>query len=233
MRTLLIGLGHKARQGKDSAARFILEAYAGKLDVRRYSFAQALKREVNVAAEELCRSFDVKPEDAFRYLCRLFGAEYDPAPDMTDPDCPLGKQRSLLQRYGTEFRRAQDHDYWVNSLAATIESEAPAVALITDMRFWNEATWIQESGGYTVNVLRRGAEVLLATAAEAAHVSECELDGWMYDYKIVAGNGEMGVIQRDALAVFANILERRKRTPVIGFYRPAHAPAPCQEQPNQ
>src|SRR6185437_11665955 len=54
--------------------------------------------------------------------------------------CELNRKalRPLLQLFGTEFRRAEDKDYWLGRLRERIANERPHVALITDMRFPNE-----------------------------------------------------------------------------------------------
>lgn len=46
--------------------------------------------------------------------------------------------RSLLQWWGTELRRSQNENYWINMLKSTIQY--PAV--ITDIRFPNEALFV-------------------------------------------------------------------------------------------
>lgn len=54
--TLVVGLGHRARQGKDLAARFIAATYPH-VDVQRFAFADALKA--------LCRvDYDMTEKDA-------------------------------------------------------------------------------------------------------------------------------------------------------------------------
>lgn len=71
--------------------------------------------------------------------------------------------RLVLQRYGTEYRRAQDEDYWVKQLAETIEPTESYV--IGDLRFANEAAWIKAQGGVVWEV-RRGVK------PPATHASE-------------------------------------------------------------
>jgi hypothetical protein len=72
--------------------------------------------------------------------------QYDPKPDMTDPECPYGKQRDLLMWWGTEFRRSINPNYWVNKVAERIAEDKPEIAVITDLRFENEMIWIQKYG---------------------------------------------------------------------------------------
>jgi len=116
---------------------------------------------------------------------------------MTDPLCPYGKQRTLLQWWGTEFRRAQDPDYWVKKTMARISEENPEVALISDLRFPNEVEGIRAAGGYVVRVDRVG---YVSDVPE--HVSEKALDGMSemdWDYVIKAPDGGLQVLCEEAV----------------------------------
>lgn len=163
--SVLIGFGHRARSGKDTAIAAILQenkrrktlrdpeypAYA----MRRYGFGDELKLEVNQAVEVFSFPRDIRfLWDKNYWLVNERGdfvqlpewVEYDPNPDMTDPLCPYGKQRTLLQWWGQEFRRNIDPDYWVTKLKQRIEKEKPQLALISDMRYPNEMKFIKEYG---------------------------------------------------------------------------------------
>jgi hypothetical protein len=198
--TLIIGFGYKARRGKDTAAKAILEARGGDgtLDIRRYSFAKALKQEVNGLYESF-RDW----EGVFGYCYGELGMPHafarEGSPDLSDPDSPYGKQRFLLQWWGTEYRRAQDPDYWVKRLAEQISWDKPEVALITDMRFQNEARWVISRGGITVKVDRPDYE---DQAINTQHASECELDGFHFDVELQAGSGQMDLLRGEALLMF-------------------------------
>ena len=65
--------------------------------------------------------------------------------------------RSLLQWWGTEFRRSQDPDYWVaramERLDATLSSSPPELVVFTDVRFANEAEAIRERGGFVAEII--------------------------------------------------------------------------------
>jgi hypothetical protein len=191
--TLLIGFGLKARSGKDTAVKAIVEAYRDKYDVRRYALADELKLEV----AEI---------DQVEY-CLRHGIEYDFSPDMTDPLCQTrhGKQSHLLQHYGTEYRRASDPFYWVNKLRKRIAEEKPQIALISDMRFKNEYFWIKAFGGFTVKVTRHGYVDL---SRSATHASETELEGTLFDYEITCMDGEVEQLKHDARTVFEMIIEQ-------------------------
>lgn len=204
--TLIIGFGHKARHGKDEAVKAILADCASVRDARKYSFADALKREVTDAVRAIGGM-----ENLFAMGLPWLHAtqdappvpdwvQYDPNADMTDPLCPYGKQRTLLQWWGTEFRRAQDPYYWVEKTMARIFEENPEVALISDVRFPNEVNGIRINGGYIVRVDRIG---YVTDVPE--HVSEKALDGMSemdWDYVIKAPEGGLDVLREEATNAF-------------------------------
>ena len=63
--------------------------------------------------------------------------------------------RYILQRWGTDFRREQDPDYWVKKGIETIKASMYTAELIvvTDVRFANEASAIQSMGGFVAEVV--------------------------------------------------------------------------------
>lgn len=172
MKTFVFGFGHKARHGKDSACRIIREQRGHLYDIRQYSFAEALKREVIGMGNQ-------------RTLCEMAGLPYDENPPLDDPllPAPHGKQRRLLQWWGTEFRRTQDPDYWVKQTEKRILAERPQIALISDMRFKNEFAMVQNYG-VAVNMQRPG----FVYETGMTHASELELDGAPYNQVISANN---------------------------------------------
>lgn len=196
--TKIIGFGHRMYSGKDTAIAAIIQAYPW-LDVRRYAFADALKLEVYDALLndsdpfwEFYASFDTDI---------LFPLE---TPMIATADIPSrlafinerkDALRHILQVWGTEWRRAQDPLYWVYQLSKRIHAEAPAYALIADMRFLNEFYWVKGAGGTTVNVQRTDG-----FQADATHPSEHELDSAPYDLVIEAASVQE--LQANAVDLF-------------------------------
>lgn len=95
--------------------------------------------------------------------------------------------RSLLQWWGTELRRSQDEDYWVNKAAETIDGvwrEFPngALVVVTDVRFDNEAEMVRDLGGIVLEVIapeetrrkRLGGHL---PPAHASEVIDFDVDG--------------------------------------------------------
>lgn len=176
---IIIGFGHRARRGKDTAAQAIIESRGDKYSIRRVGFADALKREV--AGREL-------------ELCLRHGIAYE----------PNNKYRSLLQWYGTDFRRKQDPFYWVKQIYNDIKNNPSQIVIIPDVRFINEAAWIKASEGFMVKLERVG---YVDVAINASHVSESQMDGYLYDYEIHVGDGDVEELKKDAVRVFDMILE--------------------------
>lgn len=193
--TLVLALGHKSRQGKDEAAKHIIAQRGVTRNVRRYAFGDALKIEVNAAIEQYGSIVDLFAEmDSM--LPPWVVIESDP--DMTDPLSPYGKYRTLLQWWGTEYRRAQDPDYWVKRCVERIAEENPAVAIITDLRFLNEADWVWRVKGRCIKVTRTGFRPLVNQ-----HQSELVLDSVsteFWDYLISAST--IPELHKSALAMF-------------------------------
>ena len=168
---LLIGLGHKARQGKNTAALGLLEAAPISIDARLYAYATALRQEVRSAcirfghAAALIESFK----------------EAGLMPEWVRDEA--GKQRTLYQWWGTDYRRKQDPDYWVKRLFAQVKKDAPDLAIVTDVRFPNEAESIKSAGGVLIKVIRTTPPDLIVPA----HPSEDALNGYTgWDYTLEA-----------------------------------------------
>jgi hypothetical protein len=214
MNTLLIAFGYKLRSGKDEAVKAIIAERGGKYDVRRYAFADELKREVNLAAESAGSMANLFRQLAFDGIEQQNGGslllpewvQYDPNPDMSDPLCPFGKQRTLLQWWGTELRRERDPFYWVNKLEAKLEQDKPAIALIPDLRFTSEITWVTANKGFTVRVDRLG----YTPSDNTAHESEQQLS-WLgeeeWNYILQCQDGDLDELRKDAIFVFDHVVE--------------------------
>lgn len=234
---ILIGLGNRARQGKDTAAEAIQHYYTAQSDLLRLhglgngikvsivKFAAALYQEVNEAL-----SVKIGGKDLWQ---RRYIEDYIPAdsvtlsmpkiirvnlPDWVQPDpnpvkselSPYGKHPKLLQWWGTEFRRAQDPDYWVKKAMSSIPV-GTNLALFTDVRFKNEAAAIKNASGYTVEVVRleQDGTRYYATDRPKEHISEIELDEYNWDFNIMSKSaaltGEIAV----TIAEFIRGLEEK------------------------
>lgn len=85
--------------------------------------------------------------------------------------------RELLQEYGTEVRRADDPDYWVEKWTTRVRASLSSFPGIyaTDVRFPNEVEAVRGLGGVVVKILRSGQ---LASVPHASERLAAEYDGW-------------------------------------------------------
>jgi len=188
--TVIIGFGHRARCGKDSVCQFIIDVYSkengGPYDIKKYAFADELKAEVRGRERELCEQYNI--------------------PYRPDSE---GKCRELLQWWGTEFRRKQDEEYWVKKLSSRLDIELPQIALISDVRFRNEAEWIKDREGYYIKVERyKNQERYMHPAVDHDHRSETELEHYTDHFaEIRCEDGEIDDLRRSAIECFDLIVK--------------------------
>lgn len=187
MTKTIFAFGHKARQGKDTLAKFMIEKYHDRFDMERFGFADAVKLE---SYEGL--SFAAHPFWDSSMRRNLFG-NIEPPPKFTTRGEILAwseKNRPILrplwQYWGTEFRRAQDENYWVKKTMSDITEADIEIAIITDLRFLSEVLAVTRRGGYVIKVSREDYQPDVDQ-----HVSETALDGFTdWDLEVSANSLE-------------------------------------------
>lgn len=177
MDTKLIGFAGMQGAGKDFMHSYFQKTLLPGQTVKRVAFADGVRREV---AEEV---LDAIGQDNITLGLGTWKKPY------TDG------QRFLLQQWGTEFRRAQDPDYWVKYGLEYIKKNEHHADLwcITDVRFANEAEAIQAEGGVVALVTaapevraERNGVSLEELERQALHASE--VIDFSCDY-IILNNG--------------------------------------------
>jgi hypothetical protein len=174
---ILIG-SNKFGAGKDTVGGHLVKRYG----YRRYSFGDFLKNESGQALTDpdfRDKVWDLMPETCRDALlaCLALG-QLDPFAKPTTPE-----MRVLLQQYGTEFRRAQNENYWVELLNDAIEADKPERAVITDSRFPNEFWWGKHMSGECWYVMR--PDDAYAYKQLAKHASEGALEELPHDWKVI------------------------------------------------
>lgn len=227
MTQLILGLGNKARHGKDSFAQSIITYYAqidqaryrhnltGKSHViQRLSFADPLYKEVNAFLET---PWGIRWMDGFKNVpvdgMIKIPDHVTPDNPLTDPRAPRGKFTKLLQWWGTEYRRQNcGQDYWVNQWKAAINPKADIV-MSTDMRFFNEAMAVQNLGGYTIQISRRNVDgtAFVDTSRDPNHPSETQLDDYNYDFKISVKTGDLVLLEEWAVTLVHYLRARAQK----------------------
>lgn len=174
------------RSGKDSVAAYLREI-AG---YQRLAFADALKEEVAYAL--------TKAEVFKSSRLKLPFSEMRP---VLVEDLNANKKlfRPLLQWWGTEYRRAQDDDYWVKQTVAKINKENRWVC--TDGRFVNELSALRDRGFLIVRLQMPDAELIAylrskglteeQITAQMNHPSELEWRDFPVDYEFTSHFGNL------------------------------------------
>lgn len=136
----IIGFCGAAGAGKDTAS-FLLTI----LGYQKIAFADALK----IEAYDLC----VNPTEEYqRRVSDELGISLplslDTAHSEQEKIDIINRRkvelRRLLQWHGTEFRRAEDPNYWINLVRNKMRT---GKWVVSDMRFQNEVNMVRESGG--------------------------------------------------------------------------------------
>ncbi len=91
--------------------------------------------------------------------------------------------REIMQDYGA-FYRTIDDEFWVKNLFKVIDDKEYTNVIITDVRYINEAKYIQhKKGGYVIRVERKSKDYRVHNMA---HASEVELDEYKnFDFTVV------------------------------------------------
>jgi hypothetical protein len=171
------------RSGKTTVASHLV----GKYGYLVLPFAEPLK-------EEVARGISNYP------------GEFDPG-DLEKE--PLKSQiRPVLQAWGTDFRRRQDPDYWINEwrewydYVTGIEENRDAPVVVPDTRFKNELYYLDDLGFKTAyvdmsrtQVIRQLEETTDMTSEEITarnnHISETDLEGENFHIHLVSIKGDV------------------------------------------
>lgn len=192
---MLIGFSGKAWVGKTTAAKY-LEKEHGAI---RLSFAAEVKREVRdflLSVGILCPSeylYGQKEKDkkiffkprkivenpSYEYLQFLKDfikkyAYYD------GQEWVYFTGRQLLQWWGTDLRRKQDEDYWINQIPWDALA-SDRLYVFDDVRFPNEFKAIAERHGLLVKIIRPN----VPEEVRYDHSSETALDAFKFHCEIM------------------------------------------------
>ena len=133
MKSFILGIAGYARCGKNSMARALEKVFSEKsILTKEYAFASELKKELN-------------PLTTLNLGISTF----------TEDDKEKKIIRPLLICWGTQIWRELDTDHWVKKVDESIQNATfPHIALVTDVRFENESSWVQEKGGTILHLTR-------------------------------------------------------------------------------
>lgn len=235
-KTIVIGLGHKARQGKDWVAKEIANSCVN-ANVHILRFASALYKEARnenrnnpllaltdiggskyliIAGRDLIGQILVPASEHRKVV------EFLESRGQRDYWRMEGKDAEFLQIWGDEIRRRMfGENYWTDKVKEEIEaikeSEGINIILIPDTRYKNELELIKNYGGYYIEVIRLNPDETryIAKDRDSNHASETELDDVKSDYKIYATSGNLELLSKRAKAVMSLILSREGLSDVV------------------
>lgn len=161
----LVGLVGRKRSGKDTFARGLANQ-----GFTRVAFADPLRdalAETNPIVGNIGRSS--MPSRLAAALATYGGWEGLKESPYAD------EVRGLLQRYGQAIRRLEP-DFWLRQAMAKAQRYENAV--ITDVRYRNEAEAVQMAGDILIRIVRPGLDT------SDTHASETELDDYQVDFVV-------------------------------------------------
>lgn len=148
----IIGLSGRKRSGKDTVYSIIQEEAAHR-QPHRVAFADPLKEEVSALLNV----------------------------PVADLEADKARFRGILQWWGTEWRRGQNPNYWIDLTRARIRAlrGSTGMVVVTDVRFPNEAELIESMGGTVVRISRLEADTVVDP-----HSSEVVMDSYPFRHVI-------------------------------------------------
>jgi hypothetical protein len=163
---MLIGIAGYARSGKDTVGSILVKEH----QFHTKAFADLMRASALALNPIVDWSHDRRDVRPIRYRDVVQMVGYERAKQQPEI-------REFLQRVGTEMgRKVFDPDFWVDRTFARMDLGIDWA--ITDVRFINEAKAIVARGGCVTRINRTGCH------AANDHISEHELDGWVYDHVI-------------------------------------------------
>ena len=213
---MIVGIAGKAASGKTTAAHYIAEHLQG--EVRIVPMAQVLRDEVETflraigsdeyvplvygCQDDKVRVFYINTEQAVA-ACPLWSHFATEHADIQDrPGQTAVTVRRILQWWGTEYRRAEDPDYWTKAWTAKAESfDLTAIhILIDDVRFMNELDTVRAENGLIVKIERPGFN------GAGNHASETSLDAYADWNRVIVNDGTLADLQRQINAMTDELL---------------------------
>ena len=198
---MIIGFAGKAASGKTTAARFLRDQLGDRLEI--LPMARMLREEVadflravGVADRvplvygdqaDKVRVFTID-SDAARARCSEWEGFITLNRDIqTDNGATAVTVRRLLQWWGTEYRRAQNPDYWTQAWEKKLRDfDLEHIhILVDDVRFRNELEVIKKNGGLFVKIKRAGFD------GANNHSSENSLDDFDQWDIVIHNNGSL------------------------------------------
>ncbi len=176
---MIVGLGHQAQVGKDTAAGFLVEKHG----FTRLAFADII-REVLYDMNPIVSSMD--PDGARVQDIVEEGGGWEAAKEMVEV-------RRLLQELGVAARWHLGENVWVQPIFDRILDEPHRNFVVSDVRFPNEFSCLKGLDAIMVKITRRSAWLV---KNQNRHQSETALAEFEWDF-VVPNNGNLIEFEED------------------------------------
>jgi hypothetical protein len=176
---MIIGFVGFKHVGKSTAAKYLQEKYGGV----RINMKDALVAEIK-------QNFP----DTLRELGDKYTLSID---ELFEQKPPI--MRALLQNYGTEVRRRDADDYWVNKWKESVSQSHGQLITVDDVRFLNEAEAVTSQGGVLIRLVREDIDT------GGTHASETEQVAIDTEYVIHCKGGDEDTLYRSLDAVISTL----------------------------
>lgn len=179
----IVGIGHIARAGKDTAATALIRD----MGFRRVGFADKLK-ELAMECDPLVTSATQASNVGTgkgRLAWIVHGLTWEGAKDS------YPEVRNFLINLGEGVRKVLGQDVWVDAVVSGIRKGESVV--IPDVRYPNEAAAIQKAGGKVIRIDRPGAN--------PAGLSDNYLSDWDGWDGVVVNDGNVQDLERAVIAL--------------------------------
>lgn len=219
-----VGLGNKARNGKDATAEILEKIFISQgKSCKILHFADSLYEEVRDGTDEFpilyCHDDVFFVKDGIKWGVPTYRKLYFKDHPKIEKIMPLEggsfvkmteKNPELLQWWGTDYRRNLcSDDYWINALHKksvefneneTAKGKYGVVVIVPDTRFKNELHFIRSMKGVYCNVKRilPDGSQFIDPNRDPNHPSETDIDGQYTDYDIQAPDGGLNILTAEA-----------------------------------
>lgn len=189
-----IAFSGKKGSGKDTMGRYFSKAFPNSVQI---SFAGELKRESQAFIDELRSGNLEKPEDM---PIKVFNKIKDIALSTGHEEVTSHSKEmtTVLQLYGTDYRRFNNPNYWVDKVEGVLKENPNTIYYITDGRFLNELEMLYDNNCFIVKLEVDEEEQLDRLAfrdgerpdeEQMKHISENEFENFKhFDFVINSTN---------------------------------------------
>jgi dTMP kinase len=213
---ILYAMSGKMGAGKDTIGDKIFDTLKQKgfNKIEKVSYSTPMKKEMQAivdfywetkSLDNTAEKFNAKSEEIDKFLELLNGQNvYERTPE----------SRLAIQFWGTDVRRKQSPDYWVNKLVKLIVNYLSngVSVFVSDVRYEDEADSIIDLGGKIIRLetpenirIERiiARDNLVPTYEQLNHKSEISLDGYNFE-KIFDGCDDIEILTEKSLNYILN-----------------------------